>query len=170
MSVLLTPQAQATASLDSHQADLLHTLRRLPRRVLQVLLISRLEQLDYATVAKRLNLTPAQVEHAMEQALQATQERHDPVTRTATQWYAHLQSAEVSSCERIDFRRWLDAHPSHLQAFHATELRWRELRTTAQLLDGDGRYRQGRAAFSLGGCALAVAAAATALLCAVLLD
>ncbi len=75
-----------------------------------------------------------------------------------------LQSPDVTACERIDFRRWLDAAPEHLQAFHETELRWRSLLAPARALGLDGWYRHGRTAISLGGCSLAMGIGVAALM------
>ncbi|MGN8259341.1 DUF4880 domain-containing protein [Pseudomonas sp. SMSB3] len=157
MSRLLLPLEQPTPS--SHaQVDhsLLHRLKRLPRRVQQVFLLNRLDQLDYASIAQRLDLPVRSIERHMNQALQSSRAGADAVTRVAERWYVRLQSPQATACERIDFRRWLDADPAHLQAFHDTELRWRSLLDPAQALGRDGWYRQGRAALSVAGCAVAV--------------
>jgi ferric-dicitrate binding protein FerR (iron transport regulator) len=99
----------------------------------------------------------------MGQALQAGRSRRDVLTSVAGQWYVRLQSPQVTACERIDFRRWLDADTANLQAFHDTELRWRSLLAPARQLGHDGWYRQGRAALSLGGCSVAVGLGVAAL-------
>jgi len=147
--------------LPKHAADsdaaLLLALKRLPRAVRQVFLLSRLDQLAQARVATRLGLPLRSVERLMVQALLAVQPRPDAPTRQAAQWYVRLQSPDVTACERIDFRRWLDASPNHLQAFHATELYWRSLYEPALALGRDGWYRKGRAALALGGCSFAAA-------------
>lgn len=138
-------------------AALLLALKRLPRTARQVFLLSRLDQLTQARVATRLGLPLRSVERLMVQALLAGQPRPDDPTRQAAQWYVRLQSPDVTACERIDFRRWLDASPNHLQAFHATELRWRSLYEPALALGRNAWYRKGRAALSLGGCSIAAA-------------
>jgi len=100
----------------------------------------------------------------MNQALQTARPAGDALASVAGQWYVRLQSPDATACERIDFRRWLDADPAHLQAFHDTELRWRSLLAPARELGQDGWYRQGRAALSLGGCSIAVGLGVAALL------
>lgn len=164
MTRLLLPLEHPTPAAE-HDADdaLLHVLQRLPRRVQQVFLLNRLDQLDFASIAVRLDLPLASIERNMGQALQAGRSRRDVLTNVAGQWYVRLQSPEVTACERIDFRRWLDADTANLQAFHDTELRWRSLLAPARQLGHDGWYRQGRAALSLGGCSVAVGLGVAAL-------
>lgn len=142
---------------------LLHGLKRLPRRVQQVFLLNRLDQLDFASIARRLDLPLLSIERHMNQVLEAAHPQPDSVASIAGRWYVRLQSPQVSACERIDFRRWLDTAPEHLQAFHATELRWRSLLAPAQQLGQDGWFRQGSAALSLGGCSLALGLGVAAL-------
>lgn len=149
---------------DAAEADLLQRLKKLPRRVQQVFLLNRLDQLSYAAIAERLDLSDTNVEHHMNQVLQCTLSVPDAIARVAGQWYVRLQSPHVTASERIDFRRWLDAAPAHLAAFHATELRWRSLLAPARLLGDNHWYRQGRAAFSLGGCTVAMGLGLAALL------
>ncbi|RCL28905.1 RNA polymerase subunit sigma-70 [Pseudomonas sp. AFG_SD02_1510_Pfu_092] len=165
MARLLLPLEHPAAAAE-HLADdaLLHALKRLPRRVQQVFLLNRLDQLDFASIATRLDLPLASIERHMAQALQAGHSRHDVLASVAEQWYMRLQSPRVTACERIDFRRWLDAAPANLQAFQQTELRWRSLLPAARQLGHDGWYRQGRAALSLGGCSVAVGLGVAALL------
>jgi len=165
MSRLLLPLEHPTpaAEQDAEEA-LLHGLKRLPRRVQQVFLLSRLDQLDFASIAARLDLPLLSIERHMNQALQTARAQGDAVASVAGQWYVRLQSPEATACERIDFRRWLDADPAHLQAFHDTELRWRSLLAPARALGQDGWYRQGRAAISLGGCSVAVGLGVAAVL------
>lgn len=129
----------------------------------QVFLLNRLDQLDFATIAARLDLPLASIERNMDQALQAGRSRRDVLSSVAGQWYVRLQSPQVTACERIDFRRWLDADTANLQAFHETELRWRSLLAPARQLGHDGWYRQGRAALSLGGCSIALGLGVAAL-------
>lgn len=164
MTRLLLP-LEHPGPVAAHDADhaLLHALKRLSRRVQQVFLLNRLDQLGFAAIAARLNLPLASVERNMEQALQAGRSRRDVLASVAGQWYVRLQSPQVTACERIDFRRWLDADPANLQAFHETELRWRSLLAPARQLGHDGWYRQGRAALSLGGCSVAVGLGVAAL-------
>ena len=164
MTRLLLPLEHPTP-VTEHDADraLLHALKRLPRRVQQVFLLNRLDQLDFASIAARLDLPLASIEQNMDQALQAGRSRRDVLSSVAGQWYVRLQSPQVTACERIDFRRWLDADTANLQAFHETELRWRSLLAPARQLGHDGWYRQGRAALSLGGCSIAVGLGVAAL-------
>ncbi|MFJ4440656.1 DUF4880 domain-containing protein [Pseudomonas sp. NPDC089422] len=165
MSRLLLPLEHPTPSSEhAAETELLFALKRLPRRVQQVFLLNRLDQLDFASIAKRLDLPLLSIERNMNQALQVVQPRGDALASVAGQWYVRLQSPDVTSCERIDFRRWLDASPAHLQAFHDTELRWRSLLVPARELGQDGWYRQGRAAISVGGCSVAVGLGLAALL------
>jgi len=165
MSRLLLPLEHPKPSTGHAAEDaLLHGLKRLPRRVQQVFLLNRLDQLDFATIASRLGLPLLSIERNMNQALQTARPAGDALASVAGQWYVRLQSPDATACERIDFRRWLDADPAHLQAFHDTELRWRSLLAPAHELGQDGWYRQGRAALSLGGCSIAVGLGVAALL------
>lgn len=150
--------------LDPPEDALLSGLRQLPRRVQQVFLLSRLDQLDFTRIAERLNLPLLTLDRHMNQALQAGRPRNEPLATLAGQWYVRLQSPEVTACERIDFRRWLDAAPEHLHAFQQTELHWRGLLAPARLLGRDGWYQQGRSALTLGGCAVAISLGVAALL------
>ncbi|MDO3385171.1 sigma factor-like helix-turn-helix DNA-binding protein, partial [Gilvimarinus sp. SDUM040013] len=115
MTRLLLPVEHPTA-VNEPDADnaLLHALKRLPRRVQQVMLLSRLDQLDFASIATRLDLPLATVERNMDQALMAGRPRRDVLASVASQWYVRLQSPQVTACERIDFRRWLDADAANL--------------------------------------------------------
>ncbi|AIR91322.1 DUF4880 domain-containing protein [Pseudomonas cremoricolorata] len=165
MSRLLLPIDHGPRAVDEPaRAALLHDLRRLPRRAQQVFLLNRLDQLTFAQIAERLNLPLTRVEQLMIEALHSTSAKPLAVNAQATRWYIRLQSPAATACERIDFRRWLDASPVHLQAFHATELHWRSLLAPARELGDQGWYRTGRAAFSLGGCSLALGLGAAALL------
>ncbi|MDZ3992522.1 DUF4880 domain-containing protein [Pseudomonas sp. Teo4] len=165
MSRLLLPLEHGPHAVDAPADDaLLHGLKRLPRRVQQVFLLNRLDQLDFAGIAARLGLPLTSVERHMKQALQTARPQGDELASIAGHWYVRLQTPQVSACERIDFRRWLDADPAHLQAFHDTELCWRSLLAPARELGHDGWYRQGRAALSLGGCSIALGLGVAALL------
>ncbi|MFK5736782.1 DUF4880 domain-containing protein [Pseudomonas urmiensis] len=164
MTRLLLPLEHAphtAAALDDDA--LLHALKRLPRRVQQVFLLNRLDQLDFAAIAARLDLPLLSIERHMNQVLQAARPHGDGLAGVAGQWYVRLQSPQVTACERIDFRRWLDAAPAHLEAFHQTELSWRSLLGPARQLGHDDWYRQGRAALSLGGCSIAIGLGVAAL-------
>ncbi|WP_462402758.1 FecR/PupR family sigma factor regulator [Pseudomonas sp. Marseille-QA0332] len=165
MSRVLLPLERGPHRIEeTAEARLLHRLRRLPRRAQQVLLLSRLDQLGFASIAQRLGLPLSCVEYLMNQALLSACVADDALLKEACRWYVRLQSPDVTACERIDFRRWLDARPGHLAAFRETELRWRGLLEPARQLGHDGWYRQGRAALSLGGCAIAVGLGIAALL------
>ncbi|EKT4524372.1 DUF4880 domain-containing protein [Pseudomonas putida] len=165
MPRLLLPVEQGTSGLHSAaEGALLHRLKRLPRRVQQVFLLSRLDRLGFADIAEHLDLPLLAIERHMNQALQVTCASGDALASIAGQWYVRLQSPQATASERIDFRRWLDAAPEHLRAFHDTELRWRSLLAPARQLGHDGWYRHGRAALSLGGCSIAVGLGAAALL------
>ena len=164
MTRLLLPLDHHAVNADPAEPALLHCLKKLPRRVQQVFLLNRLDELSYADIARRLDLSDASVEHLMNQVLQATLAAPCATARAAGHWYVRLQSPQVTASERIDFRRWLDAAPEHLAAFHATELRWRSLLAPARQLGENAWYRQGRAAFSLGGCTVAMGLGLAALL------
>ncbi|WP_175650730.1 sigma factor-like helix-turn-helix DNA-binding protein [Pseudomonas sp. Marseille-P9899] len=164
MTRLLLPLDHHAECADPAELALLHRLKKLPRRVQQVFLLNRLDQLSYADIARRLDLSDTSVERHMNQILQCTLPAPCAIARSAGQWYVRLQSPQVTASERIDFRRWLDAAPEHLAAFHATELRWRTLLAPARLLGENQWYRQGRAAFSLGGCTVAMSLGVAALL------
>ncbi|MDD2058854.1 DUF4880 domain-containing protein [Pseudomonas sp. GD03860] len=156
MTRLLLPLEHHPESHDLARDTLLLQLKKLPRRVQQVFLLSRLDQLSYASIAERLGLPALTIERHMYQALQSVRGEGDVIASMAGQWYVRLQSPQVTASERIDFRRWLDAAPEHREAFHATELRWRTLLAPAQQLGHDGWYRQPRTALSLGGCSVAI--------------
>ncbi|CAG8865643.1 hypothetical protein PS627_01562 [Pseudomonas fluorescens] len=151
-------------TLDLTDDAVLCALRQLPRRVQQVFLLSRLDQLDFTRIAQRLDLPLLTLERHMNQVLQTGRTRHGALVTLAAQWYVRLQSPDVTACERIDFRRWLDAAPEHLQAFHQTELHWRGLLAPALMLGRDGWYQQGRSALTLGGCSVAIGLGMAALL------
>ena len=164
MTRLLLPLEHSNPAAEHHADDaLLHALKHLPRRVQQVFLLNRLDQLDFSSIAARLDLPLASIERHMDQALQAGRSRRDVLASVAGPWYVRLQSPQVTACERIDFRRWLDADMANLQAFHDTEMHWRSLLAPARQLGQDGWYRQGRAALSLGGCSVAVGLGVAAL-------
>ena len=157
MTRLLLPLEHHHDSADLGEDALLVRLKKLPRRVQQVFLLNRLDQLSFAAIAQRLDIGAPTVEPHMGQVLQAALPVRSASSTAAAQWYVRLQSPDITASERIDFRRWLDSAPAHLTAFHATELRWRSLLAPAQVL-GDGHgYRQARPALSLGGCSVAIA-------------
>lgn len=156
MTRLLLPLEHHSHSHDLTDHSQLQQLKKLPRRVQQVFLLSRLDQLGFAAIAERLGLSALTVERHMNQALHSVQPQPDALASIAGQWYVRLQSPQVTASERIDFRRWLDAAPAHREAFHAVELRWRTLLVPARQLGRDAWYRQPRAALSLGGCTVAI--------------
>ncbi|PWB32406.1 RNA polymerase subunit sigma-70 [Pseudomonas sp. SDI] len=164
MTRLLLPLEHTSNAAELGDDDLLWRLNRLPRRVQQVFLLSRLDQQSFSSIAQRLDLPCAAIERHMNQVLQTAQQARSTITREACQWYVRLQSPDVTASERIDFRRWLDATPHHLQAFHDTELRWRTLLAPAQLLGHGQWYRQPWAALSLGGCSVVIGLGLAALL------
>ena len=93
MSRLLLPLEHPTPSSDhAAEHELLFALKRLPRRVQQVFLLNRLDQLDFASIAKRLDLPLLSIERNMNQALQVAQPRADGLASVAGQWYVRLQS------------------------------------------------------------------------------
>jgi DNA-directed RNA polymerase specialized sigma24 family protein len=57
----------------------MHALKRLPRRVQQVFLLNRLDQLGFAAIAERLDLPLISIERHMNQALQTTRAQGDAV-------------------------------------------------------------------------------------------
>lgn len=163
MTRLLLPLEHHPHSQDLVDDGLLQHLKKLPRRVQQVFLLSRLDQLSFAAIAERLDLPALTVERHMNQALQSVRPEGDVIASAAGQWYVRLQSPDVTASERIDFRRWLDTTPEHREAFHATELRWRTLLAPARQLGHDAWYRQPRAALSIGGCSVAIGLALAAM-------
>lgn len=156
MTRLLLPLDRRADCTDAAEQVLLRRLKKLPRRVQQVFLLNRLDQLPYAAIAQRLDLADATVERHMNLALHCTLDSPGALERFAGQWYVRLQSPQVTASERIDFRRWLDAAPEHLAAFHATELHWRRLLAPARQLGESHGYRHARAALSPGGCTVAM--------------
>ncbi len=138
--------------VDQGQDALYLRLKKLPRRLQQVFLLSRLDQLPYPAIAQHLDIRQEQVEKAMLQVLE--QCRSQVGSHAASAWYVKLQNPQTTASERIDFRRWLDADAAHLQAFHGTELRWRQLLPAAHHLGQGDWYQQRR---FHGGVAWAVA-------------
>ncbi len=161
------PVRQSDAQLSQQGDDLHRSLVKLPRRVQQVFLLSRLDSLPYATIASLLHINVQVVEQAMVRVLQQAR-RHtggstiigDPISEQASRWYVHLQSPQATASQRIEFRHWLDANPAHLSAFEATERLWRQLQAPAAVLGASGWHRRKRRGYILW-------CAATAFLCAV---
>lgn len=61
--------------------------------------------------------------------------------RTATGWFARLQSREVSPAERVQFRRWLEVDPKNQEDFRRREELWQclECVTRDELLTAETR-------------------------------
>ncbi|WP_043300956.1 sigma factor-like helix-turn-helix DNA-binding protein [Pseudomonas sp. M47T1] len=159
MTHLLTPLHNLfqPQPVDQGQDALYLRLKKLPRRVVQVFLLSRLDNLPYPAIAQRLDISVAQVEKEMLQALE--QCRSQSGSQAASAWYVKLQNPQTTASERIDFRRWLDANTAHLQAFHGTELRWRQLLAAARHLGRGGWYQHRRRHGGLLGWVMAVVGA-----------
>lgn len=160
MTSLLTPFQQlfqrapndADDALSSAEQHACSRIKQLPRRGQQVFLLSRVDDLPHAAIAQRLDLTLAQVHRDMVRALQHTRARGEqrPDDLQACQWYVKLQNPQTTASERIDFRRWLDAHPGHLAAFHETELHWRRLLAPARRLARSGHYQHKHRSLEIG--------------------
>lgn len=140
-------------------------IQKLPRKTQQVFLLSRVDQLSYASIAQLLELDIDTVERKMVRLLD--QCRAQPSTSTdsaalqALRWYVHLQSPQTTASQRIEFRHWLDADAQHLRAFEETEHLWRKLLTPAASMAVDGWHRRKRRGY-LGWLML------TAFLCSLL--
>ncbi|WP_407311052.1 DUF4880 domain-containing protein [Pseudomonas sp. nanlin1] len=162
MSSLLSDNPLPRHALDARQDALYFNLKQLPRRMQQVFLCSRLDNLPFPVIAEQLGIPLATVEHDMLLALEAcrTHSRgiEDTISTQASGWYIKLQSPLTTPSERIDFRRWLDAEPLHLVAFHDTELRWRQTLAPAQLLGAGQWYRHCHRNLMLRGIIAAVVA------------
>lgn len=142
MTSLLTPLQQLfhrpkdqDHAASSAEARAYARIRRLPRRAQQVLVLSRVDDLPYAGICQRLSIAVGELESDMVRALLATRDATPlPAESRASEWYIKLQSPQTTASERIDFRRWLDAQPANLAAFHETELHWRRLLAPARLV------------------------------------
>jgi hypothetical protein len=145
MTSLLSPLQNLfhRAAAPGGQDPLCAQVKQLPRRTQQVFLLSRVDDLPYASIAARLDLALEDVEKEMVRALVQTR-RDSPQVAPASQWYVRLQSPLTTASDRIDFRRWLDADAPHLHAFHETELHWRRLLAPARQLAAQGGYQQKR--------------------------
>lgn len=130
--------------LSGAEHDLCSRIRQLPRRTQQVFLLSRVDALPYPTIAHRLDISLEEVHKDMVRALQQTRTPAElsPHEQLACEWYVKLQNPQTTASERIDFRRWLDAAPEHLAAFHETELHWRRLLAPARHVALRSSYRQ----------------------------
>lgn len=145
MTSLLSPLQNLfhRATIPNDQDPLCAQVKQLPRRTQQVFLLSRVDDLPYAGLAARLDMTLEDVEKEMVRALVHTR-RDSPQVAPASQWYVRLQSPLTTASDRIEFRRWLDADATHLLAFHETELHWRRLLAPARQLATQGGYQQKR--------------------------
>jgi hypothetical protein len=138
------PAITASAETDLYR----RRLQRLPRRVQQVFLLSRLNDLSYTDIAQLLDLDASTVEHCMTIALEhcvSEPAEHDPARAILLQgmhWYVHLQSPQATASQRIEFRHWLDADPRHLAAFQHSEQFWRTLQAPAAILGASGWHRR----------------------------
>ncbi|KUG41835.1 Uncharacterized protein ALP79_04574 [Pseudomonas savastanoi pv. fraxini] len=131
--------------------ELGHRLGKLSRRTRQIFLLSRLDGLAYADIARFMDVDIARVERAMLRALgkahlQSTDDSR-AIQDQASRWYAHLQSPAATASERIEFRHWLDADAAHLSAFQNSERMWRQLQAPALLLGASGWHRRKRRAY-----------------------
>jgi hypothetical protein len=171
MSTHLTPllhlPARSPAPDAAPQArELARSLSKLSRRTRQVFLLSRLDDCSYTQIASLLDTDVAKVERDMARVLRHAQrhaQRHArhpesgtdcPIQEQANRWYVHLQSPAATASQRIEFRHWLDADPSHLAAFQVSESAWRQLRVPAALLGASGWHHRKRRA-GLVWCVLA---------------
>lgn len=168
----MTSPASSLLPLPSHhpelpvsgRTDALHRrLHHLPRRVQQIFLLSRLDNVPYGQIAEMLGIDCGTVEKAMQRVFAecASNEHDSAISDRAAEWYVHLQSPQATASQRIEFRHWLDHDPRHLKAFQGCERLWRELREAASLL-GASNWHQRRRGSVLGWWLLA------AVLCAML--
>lgn len=166
-SLLTAPTQQPDTPLSQESDELRRRIQKLPRRTQQIFLLSRLDQMTYADIALLLDISPAAVERAMVRVLEQCRDQLDgqslvdPVAAQAHRWYVHLQSPQATASQRIEFRHWLDADLSHLQAFETTETLWRRLQAPSAVLGASGWHRRKRRVY-LGWLLL------TAFLCSVL--
>jgi hypothetical protein len=142
-------------------------IQKLPRRIQQVFLLSRLDQMTYTGIAQLLDVKVDAVERCMVRLLEHCS--HEPtdvqavdtINLQAHRWYVHLQSPQATASQRIEFRHWLDADAAHLRAFQETERLWCCLETPAAIIGANGWHRRKRRIY-LGWLLL------TAFLCSVL--
>lgn len=140
-------------------------VQKLPRKTQQVFLLSRVDQLSYASIAQLLELDIDTVERKMVRLLEQCRDKlpnpTDSAASQALRWYVHLQSPQATASQRIEFRHWLDADAQHLSAFEETEHLWRKLLAPAASMAVDGWHRRKRRGY-LGWLML------TAFLCSLL--
>lgn len=81
-----------------------HTLGRLSRRTRQIFLLSRLDGLPYAEIARFLDVDVAKVERAMVRVLRQAHGRASDsaldgqtIQEQASRWYVHLQSPSATA-------------------------------------------------------------------------
>ena len=140
----VSPALGTSAETDLYQ----RRLKRLPRRVQQVFLLSRLDGLSYTDIARLFDVDASTVERCMTAALEhciSEPAGHDPsraILLQALRWYVHLQSPQATASQRIEFRHWLDADPRHLAAFQHSEQFWRTLHAPAAILGASGWHRR----------------------------
>ncbi|MBD8495361.1 DUF4880 domain-containing protein [Pseudomonas syringae] len=153
LSPLLPLPTRTTLQLNDDTRSLARRLRKLSRRTRQIFLLSRLENQSYPHIARFLDVDVGKVERAM---LRVMRHAHRSLCDTeallaahdqADAWYIHLQSPAATASQRIEFRHWLDAHPSHLAAFQASERLWRRLQAPAALLGASGWHQRKRRAY-----------------------
>lgn len=143
------PDAQA----NTQTLELARRLRKLPRRVRQIFVLNRLEDLTHNQIASYLDIDTGKVERAMlrvmHHAHRGLADSRAPLAihDQADAWYIHLQSPAVTASQRIEFRHWIDADPANLAAFQASERLWRELQPAAALLGASGWHRHKRRAY-----------------------
>ena len=146
---LMTASAVHAAQQASPQTDAYRRrLQRQPRKVQQVFLLSRLDNLSYSDIARLLGVDASGVERCMMAALEhclgdpAEDDPFRPVLLQGLAWYVHLQSPQATASQRIEFRHWLDADPQHLAAFEESERFWRALHAPAITLGASGWHRR----------------------------
>lgn len=163
----MTHQLNSMSSLPPHppvalqRDDWRRRIQQLPRKAQQVFLLSRLDQLPYATIAQVLELDVESVERKMVRVLRQCNEACGTSADQALRWYVHLQSPLATASQRIEFRHWLDADPQHLNAFQDAERLWRMLEVPAARMGASGWHRRKRRVY-IGWLAL------TAFLCGLL--
>ncbi|ORC62330.1 RNA polymerase subunit sigma-70 [Pseudomonas floridensis] len=147
-SLLPLPDRLPDSAPTLQTLELSRALGRLSRRTRQIFLLSRLDGLAYADIARFMEVDIAKVERAMVRALKEAHRgtvSHDEFIQVqASHWYVHLQSPSATASERIEFRHWLDADDRHLAAFQNSERVWRELKAPASLLGASGWHRRKR--------------------------
>lgn len=168
-SMLSLPARQPDEQGSQQVDDDSRQIRQLPRKIRQVFLLSRLDQLSYGQIARLLGLEVEVIELYMVRLLDQCSD-HSPLpkasgfaAREARRWYVHLQSPQATPSQRIEFRHWLDADVTHLNAFEDAERLWRRLKAPAALLGASGWHRRKRRV-AIGWLVL------TALLCSLLMS